>query len=66
MYERNKELRVSKRCPVCGWRVLDKVTPTAGVIELKCPKCKNRVMVDLSYRRVQTNTALRYRLVSSF
>ena len=66
MYERNTGLRVSKKCPNCGWRVLDKVTPTTGVIELKCPKCAKLVMVDLSYRREQTNTALRYRLASSF
>ena len=36
----SKELRVSKRCPKCDWRILDKVTPTTGIIQMKCPRCK--------------------------
>ena len=65
--ERKKnEVRVSKRCPNCGWRVLDKITPTAGIIELKCPKCEKPVMIDLSYRISIKSATLRYRLASSF
>ena len=37
-----------ERCPRCNWRILDKVTPSTGVIELKCPNCHNVVQVDLS------------------
>ena len=48
------EIRVSKRCPNCGWRVLDKVTATSGIIELKCPRCGKSVRIDLSLRRVFT------------
>ncbi len=66
MAEKRKDLRVSKRCPNCGWRVLDKITPTTGVIELKCPKCEKPVTIDLSYRLARNNGALRYRLASSF
>ena len=62
MPETKKNLRVSKKCPNCGWRVLDKITPTTGVIELKCPKCGKPVKIDLSYRRSMDNCALRYRL----
>lgn len=43
-------VKVVKRCPNCDWRILDKVTPTTGVIELKCPNCRKVVEVDLSYR----------------
>ena len=47
----NREIRVIKRCPVCQWRILDTVSPTSGVIELKCPKCNHIVKIDLSYRK---------------
>ncbi len=62
--KKNNEMRVSKRCPNCGWRVLDKVTPTAGIIELKCPRCYKPVMIDLSYRISIKTSVLRYRLAS--
>ena len=42
----SNELRVSKRCPKCDWRILDKVTPTTGVIQMKCPRCKTEVKID--------------------
>ena len=64
--EKRKDMRVSKKCPNCGWRVLDKITPTTGVIELKCPKCEKPVKIDLSYRLARNNGALRFRLASSF
>ena len=47
----SKEIRVSKRCPKCDWRILDKVTPTTGVIQMKCPRCKTEVKIDLSLRK---------------
>jgi DNA-directed RNA polymerase subunit RPC12/RpoP len=45
-------VRVVKKCPVCGWRILDKVTPTTGIIEMKCPNCRKIVEVNLSYRKI--------------
>lgn len=54
----DKEIRIAKRCPKCNWRILDKVTPTAGVIEMKCPRCKTVVRIDLSLR-----AAVKYRKV---
>lgn len=60
------EMRVSKRCPNCGWRVLDKITPTTGIIELKCSRCGKPVKIDLSYRLSASSPNLRYRLASSF
>lgn len=47
----NVNVRVMVKCPTCDWRILDKVTPTTGVIEMKCPRCGKIVMVDLSLRR---------------
>lgn len=66
MAEKKKDgIRVSKKCPVCGWRVMDKVTPTSGVVELKCMNCKNVVQIDLSYRVSRSNSSLRFRLASA-
>lgn len=45
------EQKVIVRCKKCGWRILDKVTPTTGTIELKCPRCGNMNEIDLSLRR---------------
>ncbi len=59
-----KELRVSKMCPVCGRRLMDKVTPESGVVELKCGFCHSIVRIDLSYRVARTSPALRFRLAS--
>lgn len=56
------EIRVSKRCPNCGWRVLDKLTPASGIIEVKCKHCGRTVRIDLSYRVSSRSNALRYRL----
>ena len=49
------EIKVVKRCPKCDWRIFDKVTPTSGIIELKCPNCRKIVEIDLSYRTRQQN-----------
>ena len=65
MVEKKKDgIRVSKRCPVCGWRVMDKVTPTSGIVELKCEHCKSIVQIDLSYRVSRASPYLRLRLAS--
>lgn len=58
------EVRVSKRCPNCGWRVLDKITPTTGIIELKCSRCGKSVKIDLSFRLCYKSSAVRYRLAA--
>jgi phage FluMu protein Com len=38
------------RCPVCGWRIFNKVTPTSGEVQVKCPKCRHEVTIDLALR----------------
>lgn len=60
MNEKRNYIKVSKTCPCCGKRILDKVTPTVGVIELKCSNCNKIVTVDLSYR-----IGVKYRLAAS-
>lgn len=57
----NDEMKIVVRCPKCDWRVFDKVTPTTGVIELKCPNCRKVVEVDLSLRKSQ---GMKYRLAT--
>lgn len=51
--EYSEKIRVVKKCPNCGWRILDKVTPTTGVIEMKCPNCRRIVEVDLAFRKIK-------------
>lgn len=48
---KDTSLRIVKRCPKCDWRIFDKVTPTTGIIEMKCPNCGRVIKVDLSFRR---------------
>lgn len=50
--EAQKAMKVMKRCPQCGWRIFDKITPTSGIIQMKCPNCRKIVEIDLSFRRV--------------
>ena len=46
-----QSVNIAVRCPECGWRVMDKVSPTTGKIEIKCPHCHKIVEVDLALRR---------------
>lgn len=39
------------RCPNCEWRIFDEITPTTGIIEVKCPNCRKVVSVDLTLKR---------------
>lgn len=49
--EGNTTMRIAKYCPVCSWRIFDKVTPTSGVIEIKCPRCASIVKINLALRQ---------------
>ena len=46
-----ESINVAVRCPECNWRLMDKVSPTTGKIEIKCPHCHKIVEVDLALRR---------------
>lgn len=62
MHNKEKDkITVSKQCPICGRRILDKVTPTSGIISLKCNHCNNIVSIDLAFRR-----AVKYRMAVSY
>lgn len=49
-----QSINVAVRCPECNWRVMDKVSPTTGKIEIKCPHCHKVVEVDLALRRISS------------
>ena len=55
------EPTIKVRCPKCNWRICDKVTPTTGIIEMKCPNCRNVISVDLSFRR---KSDIKYRMAA--
>lgn len=37
-------------CPLCKRRLLDRLSQTEGEIEMKCPRCRQVVRIDLSKR----------------
>lgn len=47
----DKMMKVSKKCPKCGRRLFDKLSPTSGYIEIKCTKCGTTVKVNLALRQ---------------
>jgi len=58
--ESKKVMQVMKKCPVCDRRIFDKITPTSGLIEMKCPHCRNVVTVNLALRRCPSNNTYSY------
>lgn len=46
-----ESINIAVRCPVCSWRVMDKISPATGKIVIKCPRCHRIVEVDLALRR---------------
>ena len=47
----DKMMKVSKKCPKCGRRLFDKLSPASGYIEIKCTKCGPTVKVNLALRQ---------------
>ena len=47
-----EKLKIMVKCPVCDWRIFDKITPTSGHISIKCPKCRKIVDINLSFRAI--------------
>lgn len=60
------EMRVAKRCPYCGKRLFDKITTGSGVVETKCPQCKNVVRFNLAFRRACLGSSYLSKLTSNF
>ena len=46
-----ESINIAVRCPVCSWRVMDKISPATGKIMIKCPRCHRIAEVDLALRR---------------
>ena len=56
-------IRVCKFCPKCNMRLFDKITPASGCVEIKCPRCKSIVTINLEFRckirhRVSSNPSV--------
>ncbi len=56
-----KPMQIMKKCPVCDRRIFDKITPTSGTIEMKCPHCHKVVKIDLALRRCPSRYARSYK-----
>lgn len=47
-----EDIKVVVKCPICDWRILDKMSPASGHIQIKCPNCRRVVEIYLSLRSV--------------
>lgn len=45
--------KVKITCPCCGKRVMDKVEGATGVVEIKCPHCKQVVSIRLDRKKTE-------------
>ena len=43
-------------CPLCSWRLMDKLTPLEGTVQIKCPNCRKVVEVNLRLRLNRSRT----------
>ena len=48
-------------CPLCRWRLMDKVTPLDGTAKIKCPNCHRVVEVNLKLRENRSRSDHRFR-----
>jgi hypothetical protein len=55
-------VKVIVKCPICQHRIFDKYQGASGIIELKCPVCHNVSKINLSFRLVNRNCRLTYRV----
>jgi len=53
-----EDIKVIVKCPLCEWRIMDKMSPASGHIQIKCPNCRRVVKINLSLR-----SAVKYRIV---
>ena len=49
--EKDNTLRAAVRCQTCNKILAFKIGTASGFVQLKCPKCKSEIKVDLSLRR---------------
>ena len=50
-------------CPICDIRIFD-ASVCAGVVDIKCPRCKNIVSIELSIVVRRLEQYSKYRMVS--
>ena len=44
--QRNFLPRFRVFCPLCSWRLMDKLTPLEGTVQIKCPNCRKVVEIN--------------------
>ena len=49
-----QEMRIAVKCRHCNMTIFYKTTPSTGIIECKCPRCKKITAINLAYRRSKT------------
>lgn len=52
-------IKVEIRCSSCKRIVAYKMTSTSGFLQMKCPKCKQELNINLSLRRSKTPISFR-------
>lgn len=52
-------MKVEIRCSSCKRIVAYKMTSTSGFLQMKCPKCKQELNINLSLRRSKTPISFR-------
>lgn len=52
-------IKVEIRCSSCKRIVAYKMTSTSGFLQMKCPKCKQEISINLSLRRSKTPVSFR-------
>lgn len=46
-----QEMRIAVKCKQCNMTIFYKTTPSTGIIECKCPRCRKITEINLAYRR---------------
>ena len=49
-----QEMRIAVKCKQCNMTIFYKTTPSTGIIECKCPRCRKITEINLAYRRSRT------------
>lgn len=49
-----QDMRIAVKCKQCNMTIFYKTTPSTGIIECKCPRCRKITEINLAYRRSRT------------
>lgn len=54
-----QSMNVAVRCKHCNYTIFYKTTPATGIIECKCPRCKQITTINLAFRKAKRPLWLR-------